>query len=245
LTFDRAPQWGWVSAPTIGAFSGALIALVLFVVIEHRVPWPLVDLSLLRNARFSMLVIAGAVANIAYAVTIFASTLNLQQVRALDPLTAGLAFLGPSAGAALGGVLSGRLAARRPPLLVMGSTSAAAAVSLAALAASDDWSVYLSALSACGFTLGLVYAFTTVATQAVVRPERAGEAAGVTLTALVTLAGVGVAVAGTVLEMLERGGQSTATAIDMILGALAGLLATASVVVLWIARAPTASVSSR
>jgi hypothetical protein len=100
-------------------------------------------------------------------------------------------------------------------------------------------------LSACGFTLGLVYAFTTVATQAVVRPERAGEAAGVTLTALVTLAGVGVAVAGTVLEMLERGGQSTATAIDMILGALAGLLATASVVVLWIARAPTASVSSR
>jgi EmrB/QacA subfamily drug resistance transporter len=245
LTFDRAPQWGWVSAPTIGAFSGALIALVLFVVVEHRVPWPLVDLSLLRNARFSMLVIAGAVANIAYAVTIFASTLNLQQVRALDPLIAGLAFVGPSAGAALGGVLSGRLAASRPPLLVMGLTSVAAALSLAALAASDDWFVYLPALSACGFTLGLVYAFTTVATQAVVRPERAGEAAGVTLTALVTLAGVGVAVAGTVLEMLERGGQPTATAIDMILGALAGLLATVSVVVLWISRVPTASVRSR
>ncbi|MGZ8746504.1 MAG: hypothetical protein ACXWZ2_05610 [Mycobacterium sp.] len=68
--------------------------------------------------------------------------------------------------------------------------------------------------------VGLVYAFTTVATQAVVRPERAGEAAGVTLTALVTLAGVGVAVSGTVLEMLARGGQSTATAIDMILGVL-------------------------
>jgi hypothetical protein len=127
----------------------------------------------------------------------------------------------------------------------MGLTSVAAAVSLAALAASDDWIVYLPALSACGFTLGLVYAFTTVATQAVVRPERAGEAAGVTLTALVTLAGVGVAVAGTVLEMLERGGQSTATAIDTILGVLAALLLMASAVVLWIARAPTASVRSR
>ena len=33
--------------------------------------------------------------------------------------------------------------------------------------------------------MGLVYAFTTVATQAVVRPERAGEAAGVALTSLV------------------------------------------------------------
>ena len=245
LTFDRAPQWGWVSAPTVVAFAAAVAALALFVIVENRVSWPLVDLSLIRNARFSALVIAGAVANIAYAVAIFLSTLNLQQVRALDPLMAGLAFLGPSAGAALGGVLSGRLSVKQPPLLVMGLTSVAAAASLAALAASDQWIVYLPALSACGFTLGLVYAFTTVATQAVVQPERAGEAAGVTLTALVTLAGVGVAVSGTVLEMLERGGQSTATAIDVILGVLAALLLTASAVVLWISRAPTASVRAR
>ena len=245
LTFDRAPQWGWVSAPTIVAFAGALVALALFVIVEGRVQWPLVDLSLLRNARFSTLVVAGAIANIAYAVAIFLSTLNLQQVRALDPLVAGLAFLGPSAGAALGGVLSGRLAASRPPLMVMGCTSVVAALSLAVLAASEDWWVYLPALSACGFTLGLVYAFTTVATQAVVRPERAGEAAGVTLTALVTLAGVGIAVAGTVLEMLERDGRSTASAIDIILGVLAGLLAAAGAVVLRTARAPTVSGRSR
>jgi MFS family permease len=222
-----------------------LAALAVFVAVENRVPWPLVDLSLVRNARFAVLVIAGAIANIAYAVAIFLSTINLQQVRALDPLMAGLVFLGPSAGAALGGVLSGRLAANRPPLLVMGLASVAAAVSLAALAASDVWIVYLPALTACGFTLGLLYAFTTVATQAVVRPERAGEAAGVTLTALVTLAGVGVAVSGTVLEMLEHGGQSTAAAIDGILGVLAALLLTASAVVLWIARTPTVSAQAR
>ncbi len=245
LTFDRAPNWGWVSAATVVAFAGSLAALALFVVVEDRVQWPLVDLSLVRNARFAVLVIAGAIANVAYAVAIFLSTLDLQQVRSLDPLMAGLVFLGPSAGAALGGVLSGRLAANRPPLGVMGLTCVAAAISLAALAVSDEWIVYLPALSACGFTLGLVYAFTTVATQAVVQPERAGEAAGVTLTVLVTLAGVGVAVSGTVLEVLERGGQSTATAIDMILGVLAALLLTASAVVLWIARAPTASTSSR
>ena len=100
----------------------------------------------------------------------------------------------------MGGVLSGRLAASRPPVLVMGLTCVAAAFSLAALAASRSWEGWLPALTACGFALGLVYAFTTVATQAVVRAERAGEAAGVTLTALVTLAGVGVAVSGTVLE---------------------------------------------
>jgi predicted MFS family arabinose efflux permease len=192
-----------------------------------------VDLSLVRNARFTVLVIAGTIANIAYAAAIFLSTMYLQQVRGLDPLMAGLAFLGPSAGAALGGALSGRLATSRPPVLVMGVTSVLAAVSLAALAAANSWAVYLPALTACGFTLGLVYAFTTVATQAVVRPERAGEAAGVTLTALVTLAGVGVAVSGTMLEVLARSGMSLSGAIDTILGVLAALLLPAGAVVLW------------
>ncbi|WP_210085581.1 MFS transporter [Mycobacterium sp. OAE908] len=236
LAFDRGPTWGWLSAPTVVAFGCALAALAVFVAVENRVRWPLVDLSLARNARFTVLVIAGTVANVAYGVTIFLSTMYLQQVRGLDPLAAGLAFLGPSAGAALGGVLAGRLAASRPPVLVMGATTVAAALSLAALGASHSWVLYLPALSACGFTLGLVYAFTTVATQAVVRTERAGEAAGVTLTALVTLAGVGVAVSGTVLEMLQRVGMSPAGAIDAIVVVLAALLLPAGVVVLSIAR---------
>ena len=237
LTFDRAPSWGWLSAPTVVAFACSLAALVAFVVVESRVRWPLVDLSLARNPRFTILVIAGTISNIAYGVTIFLATIYLQQVRGLDPLMAGLAFLGPSAGAALGGTISGRLAASRPPVLVMGLTTVAASLSLAALAASSSWVGYLSALTACGFTLGLVYAFTTVATQAVVRPERAGEAAGVTLTALVTLAGVGVAVSGTVLEMLQLAGLSAAGAVDAIVAVLAALLLPAGAVVLVIARA--------
>jgi EmrB/QacA subfamily drug resistance transporter len=236
LTFDRAPSWGWLSAPTVIAFVCSLAALVVFVVVEKRVRWPLVDLSLLRNPRFTILVTAGTISNIAYGVTIFLSTVYLQQVRGLDPLMAGLAFLGPSAGAALGGAISGRLAASRPPVLVMGLTSVAAALSLAALAVSSSWVSYLSALTACGFALGLVYAFTTVATQAVVRPERAGEAAGVTLTALVTLAGVGIAVSGTVLEMLQGTGMSEAGAVDAIVAVLAALLLPAGAVVLVIAR---------
>lgn len=156
LTFDRAPSWGWLSVTTMIALAGSLLALAAFVVVENRVRWPLVDLSLARNARFTILVMAGAVANIAYAVTIFLSTLSLQEVRGLDPLTAGLIFLGPSAGAALGGVLAGRLAARRAPVSVMAATTVVAALSLCALAGLRGWTLYLLALSACGLTLGLV-----------------------------------------------------------------------------------------
>jgi EmrB/QacA subfamily drug resistance transporter len=239
LTFDRAPSWGWLAPGTIVAFAVSIAVLAAFVVAEGRVRWPLVDFSLFRNARFTVLVVAGTVANIAYAVTIYLSTVNLQQMRGLDPLMAGLAFLGPSVGAALGGPLSGRLAAKYPPMLVMGIACTAAAVSLAALAVAAGWALFLAALAACGFTMGLVYAFTTVATQAVARPERAGEAAGVALTSLVTLAGVGVAVSGTMLEVLHRNGLSAAGAINVILGALAALLLPAGALVMVIARART------
>jgi EmrB/QacA subfamily drug resistance transporter len=237
LTFDRAPTWGWLSIQTIAAFIGSIVLLTAFVLVENRIRWPLVDLSLLRDRRFAILVSAGTIANIAYGVTIFLSTMYLQQVRGLDPLVAGLVFLGPSAGAALGGALSGRLATSRPPVLTMGITTVLAAASLALLAAFNGWAVYLPALTACGFTMGLVYAFTTVVTQTVVRPERAGEAAGVTLTALVTMAGVGVAVSSTMLEVLERSGISTGSAISAILATLACALLPAGVVVLLIAHA--------
>jgi EmrB/QacA subfamily drug resistance transporter len=232
LAFDRAPTSGWLSVATVGAFVGSIVLFSAFVAVERRVRYPLIDLSLLRNARFTVLVIAGTIANIAYVVTVFLSTMNLQQVRGLSPLAAGLAFLGPSAGAALGGPISGRLASRNAPFAVMGIGCTVAAVSLAVLAASDNFVVYLAALTACGLTMGLVYAFTTVATQSVVASERAGEAAGVTLTSLVTLAGVGVAVSGTALEEMQRYGLSTGDGIKVVLAAVAALLLPAGLTVL-------------
>ncbi|MFV8161456.1 MFS transporter [Mycobacterium sp. 134] len=236
LAFDRAPTWGWLSPATIGAGIAAVALLTAFVAVERRTRHPLVDLGLFGNPGFAVLVVAGTVANIAYVVTVFLTTLNLQQVRGLDPLMAGVVFLGPSAGAALGGTLSGRLPSASSPVRVMAAGCIAAAISLAVLTFSGGWVGYTIALTACGFTMGFVYAYTTVATQAVVPPARAGEAAGVTLTALVTLAGVGVAVSGTVLEVLQLGGMGTGAGIDAILTAIALALSAAGLAV-WI-RAP-------
>jgi MFS family permease len=233
----RRPHDDARSNATFAVFVASVVMLRVFVVVERRVRWPLVDLTLARNLRFTVLVAAGTIANIAYAVTIFASTLYLQQVRGLDPLAAGLVFLGPSAGAALGGPLSGRLAARKPPALVMGIGCVAAALALAALSSVADGPSYLVALTMCGFTMGLVYAFTTVATQTTVRPERAGEAAGVALTSLVTLGGVGVAVSGTTFELLQGGGLSIGAAIDRVFLALAGGLVVAGLGVLAVRKA--------
>lgn len=77
LIFDRAPTWGWLSPTTIVAFVMSIVSFAAFVLVENRVLWPLVDMSLFRNGRFTVLVTAGTVANIAYAVTIYLSTMNL------------------------------------------------------------------------------------------------------------------------------------------------------------------------
>lgn len=243
LAFDRAPSWGWLSAPVVGVFVASVVLLATFVAVEPRVDFPLINLALLRNPRFTLLVVAGTVANIAYVVTVFLSTINLQQVRGLDPLTAGLAFLGPSGGAALGGSISGRLASRKAPFAVMGIGCTLAAVSLAVLAAADNFVLYLAALTACGFTMGLVYAFTTVATQAVVAPERAGEVAGVTLTSLVTLAGVGVAVSSSVLEVLQHQHLGMGDGIKAILAVIAALLLPVGLTLVVITRTKTRSLA--
>ncbi|BBZ36465.1 MFS transporter [Mycolicibacterium confluentis] len=192
LVFDRAPTWGWLSATTLAAGVASVGLLAAFVSVERRTRHPLVDVRLFANRGFAVLVIAGTVANVAYVVTVFLSTLNLQDVRGLDPLTAGLVFLGPSVGAAAGGTLSGRLPSRLSPVTVMGAGCVVAAISLAALSLSTSWPRYVMALTACGFTMGFVYAYTTVATQAVVDPARAGEAAGVTLALALLVSGLGV-----------------------------------------------------
>src|SRR5262249_50290521 len=51
LAFDRAPSWGWATPGTVIAFVASVAVLAAFVVVEHKVRWPLVDLSLFRNAR--------------------------------------------------------------------------------------------------------------------------------------------------------------------------------------------------
>jgi hypothetical protein len=71
----------------------------------------------------------------------------------------------------------------------------------------DAWGAYVPLLGLTGVALGLGWTLPSIGSQTVVDPTRAGEAAGVNLTVMVTIAGVAVAVAGTLIEL---GGTGTA-----------------------------------
>jgi Na+/melibiose symporter-like transporter len=201
LTFavDRGGTWGWTSAATLGTFALGALVLVAFVAIERRVRFPLVELSLFRNTPYVVITLAGMVSNVAFCVTTFAITIYLQQVRGLSPIVAGAVFLAPSLSLAVMGPVSGHIGERFRPIGPMATAIGAGSIGL------------------LGAGLGFGWSFVSVATQSVVRPERAGEASGVTLTIVVAVAGLCVATAATILEVLEAGGATAGEANEKLL----------------------------
>src|SRR6266705_6788562 len=53
LAIIQGNDWGWTSTPILSLFAGALVALLLFVIIEVRVSVPIVDFSLFKIRSFS------------------------------------------------------------------------------------------------------------------------------------------------------------------------------------------------
>ena len=219
---DRGGEWGWSSPALIGLLAFAVVLLVIFTVVERRVRDPLIDLSLFRNRAFVLITVGGTIANIVYTATVLSTTIYLQDGRGLSPTVAGLVFLAPSVAVALSGPLAGRLAARRPVPVLIPATLMLGGVSLLATSAANAWGAYVPLLGLTGIALGLGWTLPSIGTQTVVDPARAGEAAGVNLTVMVTIAGVGVAVAGTLIEL---GGTGT----DQIVGATKEVLRLVSV----------------
>jgi Na+/melibiose symporter-like transporter len=211
---DKADDWGWGSARVVGLVVAGLAILVAFVWVEGRRAEPLLDLALFRNQAYSLIVSAGVIANSAYCIAVFGATLYLQDVRGLNPARAALVFLALAGGAAVAGQLAGHLDKMRPDW-VSGMALAVGGGALVLLTASTSWAVYVPAFALVGVGLGLGWSYASVGTQVVVAPKQAAVASGVTLTALVAVGGVAVALAATAIdELAGAAGVRSAGPID-------------------------------
>ncbi|MFF3322438.1 MFS transporter [Streptomyces sp. NPDC002889] len=231
LAVERGSAWGWDHPRTLALLGVALLAGGLFVVRERLARHPLVDLRLFRNLPYVLVTGMGSVANMGYAVTVFVATLYLQGVRGLSPLVAGIVFLAPATLVALSGPMGARLAPRMRPTAVMALAGAIAGTGMIALAHVTAWWLYVPVFAWCGLGLGLGWSFSTVATQQVVPPARAGEASGVLLTFLVTLGAIALAgAAATITAMTPQ--NPPEDAYDTVLRFGGAVILAASVVVM-------------
>ncbi|MGY1802460.1 MFS transporter [Blastococcus sp. SYSU D00922] len=103
---------GWAAPRTVALLVGAVLALVVFVLVERRARAPLVPLSIFR---IRSLVLADAISLLTGGVlpaSFFFLSLYLQEVRGMGPLAAGLALLPPAVGISLGARMAPRLMRR-------------------------------------------------------------------------------------------------------------------------------------
>jgi sugar phosphate permease len=161
---------------------------------------------------------------------IFTSMILLQSVDGLSAIEAGVAFLGFSLGVAAASQISGRVE-RFPSWLVMSASLLCGGLGAIAMGVFDTLAIFVVVATFAGLGFGMSWAFTSVSTQAVVPPQKAGQASGVVLTIVVTMGGVAIAIAST---FVESAGAGTGALEDALRGVLigAGALAVAMSAVL-------------
>jgi EmrB/QacA subfamily drug resistance transporter len=201
---DRASDLGWTSTQTLGLLVAGILGIVVFVLVERRVRFPLMDLSLFRIREFNLMTAAGTVGNMGTSTAIFTSMILLQSVEGLSAAGAGLAFLGFSLGVAVSSQISGRVE-RYPSWLVMAVSLLCGGLGAIAMGLVGGLALFIVVAVFAGLGFGMSWAFTSVSTQAVVPPQKAGQAEGVVLTIVVTMGGVAIAIASTAVESASSG----------------------------------------
>lgn len=229
VVVDRGRHWQW---PVALAGLLAVAALLAWFVRHERVAAsPLVQLALFRNGPYVALTLAGAAANTTTVMFLFVVPLTLQGQWDLSVAVAGTAFLGPALAMALAGPLAGRVAPRAAVRLMTACLCVGALV-LGALARTSSLTLYLLTATVGGAVLGTANSLTLIATQGVIRPERAGEASGVTKTVITVAAGLGVALAGAVTDRDSGVGAEGAADTALEITAI-GCLAAGVLLALW------------
>ena len=183
--FTRAGDEGWTNSVVIGSCLFGIVILMLFVIIERRVRWPLIDLGLFRNLPFVM----GCLSFFFFSAALFGSqpywSLFMQNTWGFSPLQGGLAFLPATGLIVLLTPFSGLIAQWAGPRQYVFLVFAVLAIGLSFLyvvVTLTPQSTYVSGLLPTFLVRGLAIpvfsSFATLAVVSAVSPKQSGLASG-------------------------------------------------------------------
>ena len=112
LAIVQGPDWGWSSAPVVGAFAAAAVLLSLFVVRSARQRAPVVELALFRVRSFAVANLGGFLFALGFYALLLCNVLFLTGVWHYSVLRAGVALTPGPLLAALAAPVGGRLSDR-------------------------------------------------------------------------------------------------------------------------------------
>ena len=200
----RGNEEGWTSPVIVASFAAGAALLPVFVVIERRMRFPLVDLTLFRSWPFVMACLSAGL----FSAAVFGSqpftSLFMQNYLGFSPLKGGLAFIPATALVALlmpvSGILGQRLGRQVRLIIIAGSVSVA--ISFVYLLRLDTSSGYVDGLLPAfilrGLGIGLFMSATSFAVVSAMPVQKSGLASGTLTMARNIGTSVGVAVFGAV-----------------------------------------------
>jgi hypothetical protein len=201
----QAPGWGWGSAPAIGTLVAGVAVLAAFVAAEGRTSYPMLDIGLFRNPRFTAASASVAITFFALNGFIFLVTQYFQFVKGFGPLGTGVRMLPVAGSVAAASVAGTRLAVRiGNKIVVAGGLGLFCAVLLwiSTESRSTSYGVIAAQMVLFGIGMGLTSAPATEAIMGAVPKERAGVGSAVNDAARLAGSTLGVAVIGSVAASL-------------------------------------------
>jgi predicted MFS family arabinose efflux permease len=204
-TIIEAPNYGWGSARTLGAFALTAVLVAAFVAWERRSDAPMLDLSLFRNPRFTAASAAVAISFFALSGFIFLITQYFQFLKSYGPLSTGVRLLPVAAFVAISSILGAKLAVRFGTKLVVASgllSMAAFYLWVTTATATTGYGTIAAQMIILGTGMGLTSAPATEAIMGVVPTAKAGVGSAVNDTTRLLGGTLGVAVIGSVYASL-------------------------------------------
>jgi EmrB/QacA subfamily drug resistance transporter len=199
---SQGPEKGWRSPQVALAGIVGIVLFVLLVIVETRVPDPLLTLRLFRERMFRNANIVLTLTYGSFIGVIFLMPLYLQNLRGFTPLESGLTTFPQALGVIVSSQVVGRLYQRVGPrrLIVFGMLGMSM-MTLPLAFVGLDTSLWLIRAIMFGRGIAMAFAFVPMqaATYANIEPVDTGRASAIYSTQRQVAAALGVATLGTVL----------------------------------------------
>ena len=199
----EAPNRGWTSSHVLVAFAASAVLLTAFAVWELRTRYPMLDVRMFRNRRFSAASASVGLVFFALMGTIFFLTQYIQSVLGYTPLQAGVRIIPVAGGMILGAGLSTKLTRRfgTKVMVAAGLGTVSAALFLLAHAQVDSgYGLVAAVLAIMGLGMGFAMAPATDSVMGSLPLEKASVGSAMNDTTRMVGGALGVAVLGSLLS---------------------------------------------
>lgn len=207
LALNQGAEWGWTSPLTLGLLGGAVLIFAIFIVVEQRTTFPMVDLTLFRSRLFSASTATAVTNYICLYTIVFLLPFYLIQGRGFSPQDAGLILTAQPLvmvfAAPLSGTLSDRIGSRVLATLGM-AILAGGLIWLAQLGPESSVTDIVLPLAVVGLGTGIFVTPNNSALMGSAPRERQGIAAGILATARNVGMVMGVGLAGAIFSTVQN-----------------------------------------